>query len=357
MKTGFISFILIAATFISLPAQETKLRVAVFDPSASGSIIDDGTKIVVREIISSVFVNTGDYTIVERSLLDKIMKEQAFSNSGIVDDSQATELGKLAGANKVVLSVITQTGNRGMLSIKIIDVMSATIDKQKAKVVDYNAFLDEIEPLTRSLLGEEVEESGQSQISSTVLPYENNSQTQTSYGNNYQTQTFVAYSNNDAVRHIVNMINRQCKKPEKYRTDEDRFNSLSKSQKEPIEEFISSNSKPLIEPSPSSIKQNETVFFLRARSLRKKVGYSLFKGIKVNKVNDVLLLFLDGQLIGFGTATTGFLVTMQRGNAGGIHILSLHSSTFSALEISVDLSVKNYYLLDWDDKKNIDLVN
>jgi hypothetical protein len=153
------------------------------------------------------------------------------------------------------------------------------------------------------------------------------------------------------------MINRQCKKPAKYRTDEERFNSLSKSQKEPIEEFISSNSKSLIEPSPSSIKYDDIVFFLRARSLRTKVGYSLFTVVKVNKINDVLLLFLDGQLIGYGTATTGLLATMPRRNAGGIHILSLHSSTFSALEISVDLSAKNYYLLDWDDKKTIDLVN
>ncbi|MDR1553913.1 MAG: CsgG/HfaB family protein [Prevotellaceae bacterium] len=157
MKKIFTFLILFATSFVMLQAQENKLRVAVFDPSASGNIIDEGTKIIAREIISSVFVNTGDYIIVERSLLDKIMKEQTFSNSGIVDDSQATELGKLAGANKVVLSVITQTGNRSMLSIKMIDVQSATIDKQKAKVVNTNAFLDEIEPLTRTLLGEEVE--------------------------------------------------------------------------------------------------------------------------------------------------------------------------------------------------------
>lgn len=127
-------------------------RIAVFDPASSGTSIDDGTKIAVREIISSTIVNTGKYSIVERSLLEKVMEEQKFSNSGAVDDMQATEIGKLAGANKVVLSVVTLTGGRNMLSIKIIDVMTATIERQKVKVVTSGELLDVIEPLTLEML-------------------------------------------------------------------------------------------------------------------------------------------------------------------------------------------------------------
>jgi hypothetical protein len=130
--------------------------VAVFDPTSSSTAIDEGTKEAVREIISSTFVNTGKYTIVERSLLDKVMKEQAFSNTDVVDESQATELGRLAGANKVVLSVVTLVGGRNMLSVKVIDVQTATIDQQKTKIVSSNELLDVVEPLTLELLGEEV---------------------------------------------------------------------------------------------------------------------------------------------------------------------------------------------------------
>ena len=46
------------------PAQDGKLRVAIFDPSSSGTSIDEGTKMAVREIISATFVNTGRYVIV-----------------------------------------------------------------------------------------------------------------------------------------------------------------------------------------------------------------------------------------------------------------------------------------------------
>jgi hypothetical protein len=110
--------------------------------------------VAVREIISSTLVNTGKYNIVERSMLDKIMKEQQFSNSDAVDDSQATELGRLTGASKVILSVVTLAGGRNMLSIKVIDVKTATVDQQKTKVVSTNELLDIIEPLTLELIGE-----------------------------------------------------------------------------------------------------------------------------------------------------------------------------------------------------------
>jgi hypothetical protein len=134
-------------------AQEEKLRVAVFDPTSSGTTIDEGSKVAVRELVSSTFVNTGKYNIVERSLLERVMKEQEFSNSGVVDDSQATEIGKLAGAHKVVLSVVTLVGGRNMLSIKVIDVKTATIDQQKTRLVQTNDLLDAVEPLTLELLG------------------------------------------------------------------------------------------------------------------------------------------------------------------------------------------------------------
>jgi hypothetical protein len=162
--TGFLILILfVQLQFLS--AQETKLRVAVFDPSSSGTTVDEGIKVAVRELISSTFVNTGKYTMVERSLLDKVMTEMAFSNTEVVDDSQATEIGKLAGANKVVLSVVTLVGSRNMLSIKTIDVQTATIDLQKTRVVSSKELLDIVEPLTLEMLGENSSAKSSSTVS------------------------------------------------------------------------------------------------------------------------------------------------------------------------------------------------
>lgn len=138
-------------------AQESKMRVAVLDPTTSGIAMDDGTKLAVQELISSTFVNTGRYIIIERSMIDRIIKEQSFQNSDMADNSQATEIGKLAGANKIVLSSVSLVGGRNMLSIKVIDITTACIDKQKTKIIGTNDLLDAVEPLTLELLGEQAE--------------------------------------------------------------------------------------------------------------------------------------------------------------------------------------------------------
>lgn len=154
MKSKTFFLCLLALLCFSLQAQNDKLRIAVLDPTSSGTGIDDGTKMAVREIISSVFVNTGKYTIVERSLLEKVMSEQTFSNSGAVNDSEAAEIGRLAGANKIVLSVVTLAGGRNMLSIKLVDVNTASVERQKIRVITSEELLGVVEPLTLELMGE-----------------------------------------------------------------------------------------------------------------------------------------------------------------------------------------------------------
>jgi hypothetical protein len=143
-----------------LSAQEgnEKPRVAIFDPAGTAKNMDADMAVVVRELVSSAIVNTGKYNIVERSLIDRILKEQKFANSGAVDESQVSAIGKLAGADKVVLSVFTSAGSdKVMLSLKVIDVESASIESQKTKVIKSDALLDEITPLALALIGEEID--------------------------------------------------------------------------------------------------------------------------------------------------------------------------------------------------------
>ncbi len=161
--------LLTLAFLLPTMAEEHKERVAVFDPT--GANIDEGTRIAVREIISSTIVNSGKYNIVERSMLEKVMQEQSFSNSGAVDDTQATEIGKLAGANKVVISIVTTTGRRTMFSIKMIDVKTANVEKQKIKVISSSELLDIAEPITLELIGAKlVIETPQEKVHAPVVP-------------------------------------------------------------------------------------------------------------------------------------------------------------------------------------------
>lgn len=156
MKRICILFVLLALlnNLSNATGVNRVLRVAIFDPSLPGHN-DPALQMGVRELISSCFVNQGEeYSIVERSQLDKVMAEAKFTNSDAVDESQATELGRLAGADKVVLSVISKMGTRSLISIKMINVKTASVEKQQSKLVETESLLDVIEPITLVLLGE-----------------------------------------------------------------------------------------------------------------------------------------------------------------------------------------------------------
>lgn len=114
---------------------QPRTRIAIFDPVIVDNDFSKGTNMTTREIIQAWMVNNVDAVILERSLLKKILEEQKFSNSDAVDESQASELGKLAGANKVMLTVISRANEKDMISIKFIDVETASIESQQIKMV------------------------------------------------------------------------------------------------------------------------------------------------------------------------------------------------------------------------------
>ena len=127
MKKVFFTMVaLLILGMNSANAQDRK--VAVFDPAGD---VNKTTKEIVREEISSVIVNTGGYTVLERQSIDKVLEENKFQQSGLVDDSQISEMGKRMGANLVFVSNIAPLGDNFHLSFKMIDVQTARIEKQK----------------------------------------------------------------------------------------------------------------------------------------------------------------------------------------------------------------------------------
>ncbi len=280
MKKLYLS-ILAALLSCGVFAQSGELSVAVFDPSTAGASIDEGTKMAIREIISYTIVNEGDYKLVERGMLDQVMEEQAFSNSGVVDDSQATEIGKLAGANKVVLSVIIHTGNRHMISIKMIDVKTGSIEKHKVKKdVPKDELFDAIEPLTLS------------------------------------------------------MLNAKQRVPEPPQTDQPKKKKSEpvRTEQADVQEEVA---VPMIDPADLIPGPGEVIFYLPA-------GY---KPKKAKDNDLPLIVKLDNEVIGSGTLSTGFLIripqpgekyTLKIGEPrSGEQKIKIESSAFNFYEFQI----------------------
>ncbi|MBI4534191.1 MAG: curli production assembly protein CsgG [Candidatus Melainabacteria bacterium] len=92
---------------------DAKRRVAIM-PFEYGAVSSEvGTLDVGKGIVSLIvtrLVNDGTYSVVERQMLDTILKEQNFSVSDRADHNTACKIGKLLSVDAIVVGTITQFG-------------------------------------------------------------------------------------------------------------------------------------------------------------------------------------------------------------------------------------------------------
>ncbi|MCX6624025.1 MAG: curli production assembly protein CsgG [Acidobacteria bacterium] len=108
----------LCAVFSSGALAQQKKRVAVLDfdyATVSSSVaaifqtnVDVGKGIA--DLIVDRLVRDGQYSVIERKAISKIMAEQNFSNSDRADASSAAKIGRLLGVEAIIIGSITQFG-------------------------------------------------------------------------------------------------------------------------------------------------------------------------------------------------------------------------------------------------------
>ena len=99
-------------------AQQTKKRVAVmnFDYATVSTSVQQifGTNQDIGKGIADLLVdklvNDGQYSVIERKALDKVLAEQNFSNSDRADPNSAAKIARVLGVQAIVIGSITQFG-------------------------------------------------------------------------------------------------------------------------------------------------------------------------------------------------------------------------------------------------------
>jgi curli biogenesis system outer membrane secretion channel CsgG len=62
-------------------------------------------------------VKAGGFSLVDRQRIEQIRNEQQFQTSGEVDDNSAVSIGKMAGANAVIIISVTYSDGSGRLTL------------------------------------------------------------------------------------------------------------------------------------------------------------------------------------------------------------------------------------------------
>jgi len=174
----FKSFIWILFIPLSVIAQEAR-KVAVFDPAGT---VDKSLLEIVREEISAAVVNTKGYMVLERQLINKVLEENRFQESGLVNNDQVSDIGKRMGADYVFVTTISTLGENYYISCKMIEVATARIDKQYTgtSTDGINDIPQTTQYIVRRLFGENVQQP----VANRTTPVQQQARTTANTGNN-----------------------------------------------------------------------------------------------------------------------------------------------------------------------------
>ncbi len=105
--------------------QDTKLAVVSLDIGTEQ--VDDDTAKGLIMFVENAFVNVGEVKVVDRAHIEQISEEAQFQLSGLIDEETAVEIGKLSGADIIVVGSINRVGDLFYLNIKLIAVETGQI--------------------------------------------------------------------------------------------------------------------------------------------------------------------------------------------------------------------------------------
>ncbi|MBX6365523.1 MAG: hypothetical protein IRZ00_16765 [Gemmatimonadetes bacterium] len=107
LSVALVGAVLPAGT---LAAQEAKVRVAVLGIENNSGFTQWGEKLgaAAADEITNQLVRSGAFSVIERNKIDHVLAEQHLAMSGALDPKDAAKIGRILGAQVVVLGSITQ---------------------------------------------------------------------------------------------------------------------------------------------------------------------------------------------------------------------------------------------------------
>ncbi len=109
-----------------------KPRLAVLNLEARNVTKDFAVS--VTELLITELSAVGEFVVVERQQIEKIMKEQTLQQSGLASDTGSLELGKLLAANKTIAGSVASFDFGKVITIRLINVQTGTVELSDSQI-------------------------------------------------------------------------------------------------------------------------------------------------------------------------------------------------------------------------------
>jgi curli biogenesis system outer membrane secretion channel CsgG len=111
------------------PPPETPTNIAVVD--FNGNNISDGEVRALTDRLRAELFKTKHFNVIEREMMQEVLKEQGFQQSGCTTDECMVQIGRLIGVQKIIGGSISKVGNIYSVSSRIVNVETGEIEKSE----------------------------------------------------------------------------------------------------------------------------------------------------------------------------------------------------------------------------------
>ncbi len=135
MRRIFIILFLLAASF-SASAQK---KIAILETRSADGSVANGYLTMVSSNLETGIINNKEYMAYNRAQVATLLKEHNFQRSGMVNDEEIRQLGKMAGVDYVLASeAVLLDGRQLFVTAKVLNVETGQYDMSDNELMDYN---------------------------------------------------------------------------------------------------------------------------------------------------------------------------------------------------------------------------
>lgn len=127
MKKTLNFMLILTMTFYICFSQE-KTTIAVYNLRSTSILTQEEVEILTNHL-RSILINYKKYDCLDRNMMDEILKEQGFQQSGCTNERCIVEAGQLLGVQKMLSGSVGKFGKLFTIELQIIDITTSKIEK------------------------------------------------------------------------------------------------------------------------------------------------------------------------------------------------------------------------------------
>lgn len=108
---------------------QNDIRVGVVEFEKKNDIGLQNAGVIIAEWVVTEFQKLGAYQVEERLFLEEVLEEQNLMLSGVIDEEQAPEIGKIYGVDAILTGSVMKVGDEISVTGRIINVITGSVMK------------------------------------------------------------------------------------------------------------------------------------------------------------------------------------------------------------------------------------